>query len=763
MQDRFVRFVTFFLAFIVVSGCSSDTPPTSDLPVQVADSIEQADGQLAVAPNKNEAAEAPPDNPNPDLSQYALIIACSKYDFLEGADLVGTANDVPLMRNLLLTKFNFAKQNVTVLDEKSGKTSHRPLFKNIQREFQALAKRVKSGDRVVVLFSGHGSQIPDNDPDNPEDPEPDGLDEILCPADLKPEFDLKTSSLPNAIRDDDMGEWLMAIRKKGASVWVIIDACHSGSAVRGTQVTRQIRPETLVPEDALRAARDRAPKTRGANDNTSSFEIRAATDLDQSQITAETPKLGGLAAIYAAQPHEPTIELPMPHDEFGAPMQGLLTYTLVKTLTQSTGKLTYTELVRRIHDQYVYDLGLSGPKPLVEGSDRHKEVLGRKEWPERSRFVLENRAGSYHINAGQLHGVTKGAVFAVFAPLDARQPDKPTGYVRVSKGALTDSTVVPCKFEQTPRNDALLNSSRCELVQIDYGSFRLKVALDGSDDSLGLQLKKMSEAEGSLVELVADPKQAEWLIRPVEKKQLLLVPAAGWFEPLDAENSSFGPVPNDEKAIEWLEQRLVRIARAKSLLRISGASRAQRQRGWLTDLLKGNATTVKVELLRLKDEGDAEGEPIKSDKAKIELKAGDLIAIRVTNRSRHAIDFSLLFVDSGFGIDPIFPAPGRVVDNRLNPNKSFTVGPMEIEGNSFGLEHVVVIALKAEGQPVEFSWLAQDSIERIHNARSAGVEGPLDQLFQQAMFGRTSTRGLKVVEAESAYLNVLSWQTVRPE
>ena len=68
------------------------------------------------------------------------------------------------------------------------------------------------------------------------------------------------------------------------------------------QVARQISPEVLVPEDALRAAADRATKTRGGEDNTTSFEIREPTEEDQSPEAARTSKLGGLAAIYAAQP-----------------------------------------------------------------------------------------------------------------------------------------------------------------------------------------------------------------------------------------------------------------------------------------------------------------------------------------------------------------------------------------------------------------------------------------------------------------------------
>ena len=92
------------------------------------------------------------------------------------------------------------------------------------------------------------------------------------------------------------------------------------------------------------------------------------------------------------------------------------------------------------------------------------------------------------------------------------------------------------------------------------------------------------------------------------------------------------------------------------------------------------------------------GQPVRWKKGGIEFREGDLISLKIHNRSRHSIDFSLLFIDSGFGIDPIFPPPDTVVDNRLKPGRSFTIGPLKIEGDSFGMEHVVLIALKAAGQ-----------------------------------------------------------------
>ena len=91
------------------------------------------------------------------------------------------------------------------------------------------------------------------------------------------------------------------------------------------------------------------------------------------------------------------------------------------------------------------------------------------------------------------------------------------------------------------------------------------------------------------------------------------------------------------------------------------------------------------------------------------------------------------------------------------------VGPLQIEGNSFGLEHVVLLALKSKGQPLDFNWLSQDSIEQARataNTRSGkehSLNGPLGKLFQHALFGQNTSRGLRMVESENIFLNLISW------
>lgn len=194
--------------------------------------------------------------------KHALLVGVTKYFSIDNRrHLAGPANDVRLIRDLLADRYGFPKEQVVTLSEES-KPDRRPTRANIEREFQNLAKVVAEGDEVVILLAGHGSQQPDDDPENADDPEPDGLDEIFLPSDIGA-WDGNTEKVANAICDDELRVWLAEIRRKGAFVWLIVDACHSGTIARGasSDVSRQMPLRSLgIP--VRRASRQLVPKLK---------------------------------------------------------------------------------------------------------------------------------------------------------------------------------------------------------------------------------------------------------------------------------------------------------------------------------------------------------------------------------------------------------------------------------------------------------------------------------------------------------------------
>lgn len=93
-----------------------------------------------------------------------------------------------------------------------------PTDANIRAALKSVMRKSKPGDRVYVHYSGHGSQLPDQNGD-----EYDGQDECICPVN----FDFKKKDA-GFIRDDELNQILS---KPGVILTAIFDCCHSGSAL----------------------------------------------------------------------------------------------------------------------------------------------------------------------------------------------------------------------------------------------------------------------------------------------------------------------------------------------------------------------------------------------------------------------------------------------------------------------------------------------------------------------------------------------------
>ena len=90
-------------------------------------------------------------------------------------------------------------------------------------ELGALAGKLKSGDLLVVSYSGHGGQIPDQNGD-----EDDGLDETWCLYD-------------GELLDDELHQAWSKFQS-GVRILALSDSCHSGT------VLKMIRPD-YDPQD----------------------------------------------------------------------------------------------------------------------------------------------------------------------------------------------------------------------------------------------------------------------------------------------------------------------------------------------------------------------------------------------------------------------------------------------------------------------------------------------------------------------------------
>jgi hypothetical protein len=161
--------------------------------------------------------------------QRALLVGVGHYS-AKGIDLPGIDLDLDRMRDTLKLMGFDDSQIRSLLDDKA--TS-----KNVIKEIDTWLKQgVKPEDRVIFYYSGHGSNVPDLNGD-----EPDGVDEVLVTHDVRRVTQNGVRTLTGVVTDDKLASLIEGIPSK--NVWVIVDACHSGT------VTRNLTMDNLMLGD----------------------------------------------------------------------------------------------------------------------------------------------------------------------------------------------------------------------------------------------------------------------------------------------------------------------------------------------------------------------------------------------------------------------------------------------------------------------------------------------------------------------------------
>ena len=248
------------------------------------------------------------------MAKKAVLIGINRYR-IPGADLRGCVPDVKNMSNLLQNLYGFDAADITMLTDLAATK------KAMQEAIEGLVAGGKRGDVLLLHYSGHGSNVPDDNGDE----EDDNRDEILCPTDL---------DWNDTLRDD----WLRSVfdgLRDGVNLTVITDSCHSGTVTRAIEPPDAPIIERYLPSpwDLLEAESGRSLRgtTRGTLHRSSAsdrgvHDIVVVDDMPEvlvsgcraDQTSADAAIAGGFA--------------------------GALTYNLVESITDSTAPLSYREL-----------------------------------------------------------------------------------------------------------------------------------------------------------------------------------------------------------------------------------------------------------------------------------------------------------------------------------------------------------------------------------------------------------------------------------
>ncbi len=641
----------------------------------------------------------------------ALLVGCTHYPHLpESLQLRGGINDVALLRDLLVQRFGLSPADITILSE-AADAAGRPTRANIVSAFEHLEQTAAPGEQLLIYLAGHGSQQPDLQP-TPDDPEPDGRDELFLPSDVR-DWDGQAGRVTNAILDDEFHAWLKQLEARRAVVTFLMDACHSGSMTRSSgETVRGIRAEQLIPQEVL----DAAPKPPAIPAAQPSNLVRG---VDRDHDFRDLPSV---VALVAAQSSEVTVERLFPTDGTDRRPHGLFTYTLCSLLSRATEPLTHRELVRRVRVQYA-GMGRISPTPLAEGTAADRVWLGRTVQPPPLVFQATLTGRKITLNGGALHGLTPRSLLAISAAGAAANTEA-AGYLQIVEVGTIESVVVAVDREGAPARITLPPDHQCLPIRIAAATAPLSIALaepwDGSDADRRTSKAALSALAEPHATSTADVRlvpatEADWLIR-ASTDGVELVSAQTWPSTPETSRSRLEPLYSSptlslgRELPTRLAEEVHRRQRAEQLRRLFAEGDA--------------ATGTLLKPLEIMLTG---AEPPAMQAATIpQFRDGEEFVIRVQNRQSFAVDCTLLALDGGGRIELVFPQVGE--PNRIQPGETQRLVTRAV-GTRRSREHLLSIAVKAEGPLVEFGHLAREATRK----GEADFQQSLDELANQAL------------------------------
>eukprot|EP00913_Durusdinium_trenchii_P008858 g8324.t1 len=350
---------------------------------------------LLTASDPVRAEMAPANAAKSRIRRFALLVGIDHYGRQTGFEsLQGAVNDVANLQHVLTSEYGFHSDDVVVL------LNDRATATEIAKSFCKLSKRIRPQDLFVFYFSGHGTQLPDDNGDEKEDNPKDLLDEAIVPFDAR----RGKSGIANLIRDDRLGALLDKVPARHQVA--IFDCCHSGTGTR-----------TLEEGSIRGSATDVAPADSGQKPNDAGGAIGG--DLKRADAHLHRVVLSACAA------RQRTREVPL------AAIRnlriGLFTYYLVEGLrgaadVNGDGCVSYAEahqyVQRRIHD-----FRNDGDLEFQHQQTPQLEIVGPATFADDPVFAVKQkvpmhtpvavRDGFADLAVGAIHGVRRGQILGL--------------------------------------------------------------------------------------------------------------------------------------------------------------------------------------------------------------------------------------------------------------------------------------------------------------------------------------------------------------
>lgn len=227
-----------------------------------------------------------------DGRRVALLVGVSAYASPVVPALDGPVHDVAALRDVLVRRWGFRGEDiVTLIDAQATRA-------RVLAEIDALARRSAAGDEVLIYFSGHGTSALDLATGELVVPHGSGA---LVAHDHDPRV-AGGDSRGLVVGRTDLVPRLTAL-ERGRRVWVVMDMCFSGQAVRQAQTpgappdpwpSRGVTFQRGAGGDGVKALRMRMAMAPGVREAPPSYPYRSTVFLSAADEGETAKDIKGL-------------------------------------------------------------------------------------------------------------------------------------------------------------------------------------------------------------------------------------------------------------------------------------------------------------------------------------------------------------------------------------------------------------------------------------------------------------------------------------
>lgn len=661
---------------------------------------------------------------NPPI--WALLVGINAYASPGINTLNGCENDVEAMRIFLLNQMHVPETQIKVL---TNQAATRAAILDAFKTHLIENPQIQRGDQLLFHYSGHGSYMPSNDPN-----EPDGLDETVVAHDSRMPgiFDIPDKTLAALL--DQLAAAKSDPAAPGDNITVILDSCHSGSGTRSPEdhtkaLTRTAPPDIRIPPATLDADLQRGAATRSIKPTQSGWAIThllLAGCLDREESYEHTTPEGT--------------------------HHGALTYFTLDYLKNPPPNATYGDLYARVKPQ----VSKLYPKqtPQCEGN-RQRALFGGAIIESDPFIPVLAEGGGVKLEAGLVHGVREGAELAIYpAEIKTRAVAVTTTPLATVTVQSVSATTAQAVFA-TPPGAELPIDAHALVTKQAYAGIQQRVFLVSAPDAQGQQaLDSLRAAILSAGGKDTDGKDkpspylalVDDLIQPIDlrvvadKGSLIIQNQEGEILVLPADYQSAATATTTSQALES-------IARYRSLQALTNEGQSELRDKVKLGLYRWSAG--QAEDVDLAQQTLEEGKPLILSYYPDDRERNKYL-IKVTNNSNLKVYAHLFYLGPDFSIARLYPGLGQ--QELLEPGRTL---PCPLLGSGYSFEMYLpgdspgeqkwdishdAVKLIVTTQPANLELLNQPALNVPPAKGTRGAGSPLDQLLNASTGGSTTTR-----------------------